>query len=163
LRIFLDLRWLRILLECGEAMDKVFPRNRVSLILGRPFEQLAIASVYSNALPELFPQHGPGMKHLRKIELADWQQEIVDAHTGLFLRGLIHSDGWRGINRVRAGDKTYEYPRYNFCNASDDIRKLFTDGCDRLGVEWRRMNARNISVARRESVARLDEFIGPKH
>jgi hypothetical protein len=64
---------------------------------------------------------------------------------------------------VRVDGKTYEYPRYNFTNASHDIRKLFTDGCDRLGVEWRQMNARNISVARREAVARLDQFIGPKH
>jgi hypothetical protein len=31
-----------------------------------------------------------------------------------------------------------------------------------LGIEWRQMNRYNISVARSESVARLDEFIGPK-
>ena len=163
LRISLDLRWKRLILMCADAMDRVFPRNRVLLVLERPFAGCAVVSVYSSHLPLLFPQHGPGMKHLRKIELADWQQEIVDTHTELFLRGLIHSDGCRFINRVRVGGKAYEYPRYNFTNASADIRKLFTDGCDRLGVQWRRMNERNISVARRESVARLDEFIGPKH
>ena len=27
--------------------------------------------------PCLFPQHGAGKKHTRKIELAEWQQEIV--------------------------------------------------------------------------------------
>lgn len=43
----------------------------------------------------LFPQHGPGRKHARPIVLADWQQEIVCEHPGRFLRGLIHSDGWR--------------------------------------------------------------------
>jgi hypothetical protein len=79
-----------------------------------------------------------------------------------FLRGLIHSDGCRFTNRVRVGGKVYEYPRYNFTNASDDIRSLFTSTCDLLGVEWRRMNARNISVARRQSVALLDCFVGPK-
>ncbi len=43
------------------------------------------------------------------------------------------------------------------------VRELiFTDACDAIGVEWRRMNARNISVARRASVAALDGFIGPK-
>jgi hypothetical protein len=75
---------------------------------------------------------------------------------------LIHSDGSRFINRVRVNGKSYEYPRYNFTSASDDIRNLFTTTCDQLGVEWRQMNQRNISVARRASVARLDEFIGPK-
>jgi hypothetical protein len=103
------------------------------------------------------------MKHLREIKLSDWQQRIVDDQTEHFLRGLVHSDGCRFINRVRVRGKTYEYPRYNFTNASADIRGMFTDACERLGVDWRQMNARNISVARRDSVARLDEFIGPKH
>lgn len=58
--------------------------------------------------------------------------------------------------------KTYAYPRYLFTNCSDDIKRIFTEACDRLGVEWRVMNAKNISVPRRASVARLDEFIGPK-
>jgi hypothetical protein len=31
-----------------------------------------------------------------------------------------------------------------------------------LGIEWRAMNRWNISVARRASVAQLDEFVGPK-
>jgi hypothetical protein len=162
MRITLDLQWLRIMLLCADAMEAVFPHNRVALLCEDPRSRCAVASVYSTELVSLFPQHGPGVKHLREIRLTEWQAEIVAADTEHFLRGLIHSDGCRFVNRVRRGRKTYEYPRYNFTNASDDIRKLFTDGCDRLGVEWRRMNARNISVARRDSVARLDEFIGPK-
>jgi len=63
---------------------------------------------------------------------------------------------------VRHGEKVYRYPRYNFTNACADIRKLFCDACDVLDIEWHVMNARNISVARRASVARLDEFVGPK-
>ncbi|MFI9836970.1 helix-turn-helix domain-containing protein [Nonomuraea sp. NPDC051941] len=51
--------------------------------------------------PHLFPQHGPGKKHERPIVLEPWQREIVSAHPGRFVRGLIHSDGWRGTNRVR--------------------------------------------------------------
>jgi hypothetical protein len=80
----------------------------------------------------------------------------------LFLRGLIHSDGCRSTNTIHKGRETYRYPRYQFTNASADIRALFCNACDRLGIAWRRMNARNISVARREAVARMDEFIGPK-
>jgi hypothetical protein len=49
-----------------------------------------------------------------------------------------------------------------FVNESADIRELFCRTCDAIGVEWRQMNRNTISVARRDSVARLDEFIGPK-
>jgi hypothetical protein len=111
----------------------------------------------------LFPQHGAGMKHLRPIRLERWQQEIVRAEPERFLRGLIHSDGCRFTNRVKYKDKTYEYPRYNFTNASDDIRGLFTASCDELGIQWRVMTPRDISVARRDPVAKLDEFVGPKN
>ena len=52
------------------------------------------------------------------------------------------------------------YPRYQFSNASDDLRKIFTDTCDRLGTGCRQRNARNVSVARRASVARRDEVVG---
>ena len=34
---------------------------------------------------------------------------------------------------------------------------------DRLGIAWAQMNKKNISVAQREAVARLDEFVGPKY
>jgi hypothetical protein len=111
----------------------------------------------------LFPQHGRGTKHHRKIELAGWQDEVVRDAPKAFLRGLIHTDGWRGVNRVHVKGRDYMYPRYQFSNRSDDIRRLFTDACDLLGVAWRRWTRYHISVARRESVAYLDTFIGPKY
>jgi hypothetical protein len=52
--------------------------------------------------------------------------------------------------------------RYEFSNRSDDIKRIFCEACDALGVQWRVMNRDSISVARRASVERLDEFIGPK-
>ena len=91
-----------------------------------------------------------------------WQREIVDAHPDRFLRGLIHSDGWRGQNRVTVKGRRYAYPRYQFSNRSDDIRALFTYACDLVGVEWRPWGRWHISVARRSSVALLDQFVGPK-
>jgi hypothetical protein len=75
------------------------------------------------AWPCLIPQHGPGRKHERKIELVDWQRDIVDEHP----RGGI------------------------FCRA-----------CDQLGVAWRQPKERTISIARAQSVALLDTFVGPK-
>src|SRR5205807_4161837 len=109
-----------------------------------------------------FPQHGPGPKHGRPIELTYWQQRIVLTHARDLLRGLIHSDGCRAINRVHVRGRWYAYPRYFFKNESRDILDLFGDACDRIGVEWRYNRYNSISVARRKSVALLDEFVGPK-
>ncbi|MGH3478113.1 MAG: transcriptional regulator [Nocardioidaceae bacterium] len=116
--------------------------------------------------PCLFPQHGAGPKHTRRIVLEDWQRKIVAMHTGRFLRGLFHSDGCRCVNRVTrpvAGQpKRYEYPRYFFTNASDDIRQIACWALDLCGIAWRPTNARTISVSRKAAVAALDEMVGPK-
>ena len=40
----------------------------------------------------LFPQHGPGRKHKRRIELQSWQELIVEKYAGEFVRGLMHSE-----------------------------------------------------------------------
>ncbi|WP_354701497.1 hypothetical protein [Paraconexibacter sp. AEG42_29] len=117
--------------------------------------------------PALFPQHGPGRKHERPIVLEPWQQRIVDRHPEAFLLGLVQSDGCRTINRFTTALPSgrvaeYAYPRYFFSNESADIRGLFCQTCERLGVRWTQSNRRNISVAHRDSVAILDAFIGPK-
>ena len=51
---------------------------------------------------------------------------------------------------------------YFFSHRSADIRGLFCEYCDKLGIRWTQSNARNISVSHRDSVARLDAFVGPK-
>ncbi len=69
-----------------------------------------MVSVYSGQVICLFPQHGPGVKHFRPIELSDWQTELVQDQPEQFLRRLIESDGCRFINRICAKGKTYDYP-----------------------------------------------------
>jgi hypothetical protein len=63
--------------------------------------------------------------------------------------------------------KRYEYPRYVFTNKSDDIRGIFTDALDAVGVRWstaaRGSDPFHISVARRACVALMDAHVGPKH
>jgi hypothetical protein len=54
------------------------------------------------------------------------------------------------------------YPRYHFSNRSDDIRAIFCEACDSVGVRWTRSSFKEISVARAADVAALDLFIGPK-
>ncbi|AVV43221.1 helix-turn-helix domain-containing protein [Streptomyces sp. ID05-04B] len=128
--------------------------------------RIACAGYYAH-WPHLFPQHGPGKKHERRIALEPWQQAIVDEHPWEFIRGLIHSDGCRITNwtekTIGGVRKRYEYPRYFFTNLSGDVIRLFTDTLDHVGVEWKMANHRNISVARKASVALMDAHIGPKY
>ena len=49
-----------------------------------------------------------------------------------------------------------------FTNASADILGIFTDALDLLGIHWTQTTQRVISVARRDDVALLDTFVGPK-
>jgi hypothetical protein len=162
LRVYLDNRYPGIIYECACTLDRLFPGQRAA-IAHHAKSQMVIVSLYSKDWERFLPQHGPGVKHTRPIRLLDWQRELVEQQPGRFLRGLIHSDGWRGENRVRSTTgKSYVYPRYQFCNVSEDILGLFAWGCGLVGVSWRRMNHKSISVARRDSVAILDEFVGPK-
>ena len=119
------------------------------------------------SLPHAFPQCGPGRKHDRQIVLADWQLELSRAQPERLIRGLLHADGCRSVNRfstkLPSGRvATYAYPRYFFSNLSADIRRIFCDHCDLLGIRWTMSNPRNVSIANRDSVALLDAFVGPK-
>lgn len=162
LRIYLDNVYPAIINECARTIEAIFPGRRAGLH-HHAIQNMVLVTFHSKHWPRLLPQHGPGVKHARPIVLADWQRSLVERAPGRFLRGLIHSDGWRGENRVRSSTgKEYSYPRYQFCNRSEDILGLFGWACDLVDVSWRRMNHKTISVARRDSVATLDELIGPK-
>lgn len=117
--------------------------------------------------PCLFPQHGPGRKHLRKIELTDWQREIVAKYPEQLLRGLFHSDGCRIVNwatrPIVGGEiRRYEYIRYMFSNESEDIIGILTAALDLLRIPWRRPRRNLVAVSRKEGVDALDGFVGPK-
>lgn len=161
LRIFLDRAYPLIIQECEAAMSIVMPASKASVYRHR-HDGASEVNSFSQHWPHLFPQHGPGVKHKRKIALEPWQQRVVDRYPGRLLRGLIHSDGCRVINTIRHPNKTYAYPRYFFSNRSHDIQAVFCDACDRLGIAWRQDGPWNISVARREAVTIMDHHVGPK-
>ncbi|WP_187370236.1 helix-turn-helix domain-containing protein [Streptomyces boluensis] len=168
LRIACADAWPGLIDACVTAVKAANPSGKAARV-----QAVGYVSVvgYSQHWPCLFPQHGPGKKHERRIALEHWQQEIVDAYPWEFIRGLIHSDGCRITNwatRLVAGvKKRYEYPRYFFTNKSDDIRKLFSDTLDKVGVEWttlaRGVDPFNISIARKASTTLMDTHIGPKY
>lgn len=163
LRIFCDARYPGLIETIAEAIGQIVPGHTVDR---RPASRAnpgcTVVSAYWKRWPCVFPQHGAGRKHQRRILLEPWQKEIVDEHPDQLVRGLIHTDGWRGSNHVMINGERRPYGRYQFCQVSDDIRRLFCDALDALDVPWRRMTAYVISIARREAVARLDEFIEPK-
>ncbi|HJQ75974.1 MAG TPA: helix-turn-helix domain-containing protein [Acidimicrobiia bacterium] len=163
LRIACDLKYPDIINEIATHIVIVRGVDRVGFALQ---EGCVDVNAYWKHWPCVFPQHGPGRKHERHIELHPWQRRIVAAHPKALIRGLIHSDGNRHINPITrhfaSGTKHYRYPRYMFKNASGDILDIFTDALDLLGIRWTPSAPRVISVARREDVAFLDTFVGPK-
>jgi hypothetical protein len=160
LRVFCDSKYPEIIDAVRYAMAAVRGAGTAG-IYAKPGRCVEVA-MYWRHWPCLFPQHGPGPKWKRRIELANWQVEIVEREREAFLRGLIDSDGCRITATYRETKATRRYGRYVFCNMSEDIHKLFTDSLDAIGVHWTRANYKDTAVARQRDVRRLDNFIGPK-
>lgn len=122
---------------------------------------------YSRAWPCLFPQHGPGTKHTRRIWLSRWQQRLAERWPESLIRGMIQSDGCR-VQNNRGQSSSWSAPRYAFANMSTDLTSIFCTVCDRLGLRWTASfpsdESRTVSiyVSRKDDVARMDEFVGPK-
>jgi hypothetical protein len=124
-------------------------------------------SLYSGHLECLFPQHGAGLKHRRRIVLESWQSEIVDVAPWPLIRGCIRTDGCAFINRTDVHrKKPYEYLSYAFTNMSTDIVELFVQACENVGVFTRvNRNRRalwHVRINRRASVALMREHVGLK-
>ena len=163
LSVFCADAWPGLIDAAAEAMHIVSGRSSCRLARHGCHEVKA----YWNHWPCLFPQHGSGRKHDRPMVLSHWQADIVSDHPGPLLRGLFHSDGWRGMNvavKHPPGQVVrYRYPRYEFTNKSEDIRRICTDALDSLAIAWRPVGPWRIAVSRREAVAALDEHVGPKY
>ncbi|WP_212993096.1 transcriptional regulator [Actinoplanes auranticolor] len=159
LRVSCTATWPGLIDECETAMLAVLARNVQRV---RQTGCINVQS-YASHWPCLLPQHGPGRKHERSIRLTDWQQPVIDGNPGSFLRGLFHSDGCRVTNKVVRSGRTYLYPRYMFSNESTDIMALCQESLDQLGLRWRMCRRNLLSVARRDDVRELDQYVGPKH
>jgi hypothetical protein len=63
---------------------------------------------------------------------------------------------------VVANDRGIASVRYHFSNRSEDIKTLYCESLDALGIPWTRPCDRQIAVYRKSAVAMLDTFVGPK-
>jgi hypothetical protein len=164
--ITLDSAYPGLIVECADALGRIAP-HKVAIRKHSTANCVRVEAGWK-LWPVLFPQHGRGRKHTRPIVLTSWQWELVRHHREQFIRGLIHSDGCRTINRFKTKLPSgrvaeYEYVRYFFSNLSADIRQLFVQVCDELGIRTTQSNHRNISVSHRDSVAILERIVGPKY
>jgi len=166
LQVVNDRRYPGISREIMQAMASTFP-GRSPRIHPSSMGESDVLCISHPALLRAFPQHGAGRKHLRPIVLADWQKTLTEAHPGALIRGLIHSDGCRVVNRFQTKLPSgrvaeYSYVRYFFSNMSEDIRRIFTEHCGLLRVRVTQSNHRNLTVSHRKSVAILEKVVGPK-
>jgi hypothetical protein len=156
MRVFLDSSYPMIVSACACALEDVCP-GKVARV-GAHGSGACEVGMYWNHWPCAFPQHGPGRKHEREIRLEAWQQRIVAGQERQLVRGLIHSDGCR----VVANDRGVASVRYHFSNRSEDIKSIYCESLDTLGIDWTRPSEKDIAVYRKASVAIMDEFVGPK-
>ena len=156
LRISLDARYPGIAGDSEALLRRCFPSNRVGR-LAADGGATVVLWVYSRHLSCLFPQHGPGKKHERRIVLEPWQQELVEAAPWAFLRGCIRSDGCVFVNRTGR----YEYLSYSFSNCRRTSAISSSQRCEAVGVHCR-ASGRNVRINRRACVQLLVEHVGTK-
>jgi len=155
LRVTLDKKYPAIIDRCRQAIEVLMRGQRTGVVQRVGCVDV---SLFSKHWPCLLPQHGPGMKHTRRIALEPWQHALVEQAAEEFILGLIHSDGCR----VVANDRGVRSVRYHFSNRSEDIIGLFTSALDALVIPWTRSTKYIVSIYRKAATARLDEFVGPK-
>lgn len=107
---------------------------------------------------------GRGPKHTYRLTLAPWHSEAVIHVPQVVLRGLLHSDGCRYLNRVRSTTGQWlSYPSYSFNNRSRDVHAIFEACCQRLGLRPTiASGGLTRQLAKRVDVALVDLFVGPK-
>lgn len=162
LRIFFDSKYPMLIAESEDLLSRFFPSN----LVGSQYQHggtMTILRVHNSHLRCLFPQHGPGLKHCRLIDLEPWQEELVAQEPWPLIRGLIRSDGCSFINRTGR----YEYLSYGFGNMSVGVTAILIDACRRVGVDYRvnldrRRDYWDVRINRRESVAKMVEHVGIK-
>lgn len=131
LRISTGSKYKDVIVRACKALDYLLTNNIVNPMHHKR-DQVVNITVYSNALPILFPQHANGKKHDRDVSLHDWQIELVDKYPAAILLGLHDGDGSEYLQTNMNG-----VIYYNFTNKSKNIIDLYKYCCQKLGIEIR--------------------------
>lgn len=158
LRIVQDAKYPKLIEKHIDALQELFPNNSVGTVCAPGCKHIY---VYSNRLVDMFPQHGPGKKHDRKIELTSWQKDIIKKFPREFIAGLYESDGCQYLS-TRCNGK-YEYLYVEFSNKSSDIHELFRWSCSLIGVGTKMFSGGKTQGPRdRKGNLALASFLLPK-
>ena len=128
--------WPGLMAQARLAMSGVMPSSKVFARARTGCTDIKSTSKHWRCL---FPQHGPGRKHQRRIELEPWQERIVAEYPGDFARGLftptdtVGSTGSGGPSRTATGGMSIR------AISSTTGRQTFTGSAARrwTGWEWR--------------------------
>src|SRR5258705_5562598 len=75
LRIACDARYPNLICSFIDAIRIVNSKNRINIVNQK--DTCTVICCYSNFWPDMFPQHGSSRKHLRLIQLEEWQAATV--------------------------------------------------------------------------------------
>ena len=119
LRVTCDVKYPDIIVEIKDALIKLFPTNRVSIVTNRK-ESCIDISVYSNKLNDYIPwKVGKGSKIEQQAHVPDWILKEVK-FSNACLKGLLQTDGSIYTDR--------NYLMVNFTNLIkplvDDVYKM---------------------------------------
>lgn len=164
LRMFNDSRYPINIQEWANKAKIIFPNNSIKIFKKKSSNSCEIL-LYSKKILDLFPQHGPGKKHSRKLNFENWQMQIVKEYPEEFIRACIQSDGCIYHQKLKNGN--YSYKRYNFVNKSEDIMNLFAYALSVLGIikEKTFNKSRNLFVVQnfsKEDTQILEKIISKK-
>lgn len=153
LRIVQDKKYQNSIQEISCVLNDFFQKS--STVTQR--EGCSVVTIFDKYLPLYFPQHGPGKKHDRKIELSDFQIKNIDY--GNLMRGLFVSDGSYYL-------AVKKYERYNFTNKSLEIINIFRDCLNHFDIlhKWRiKPNGIYIvEIQKKSEVIKMKEIVGVK-
>jgi len=171
LSIYLDLKYEKLNKYIEFVMKELFNKQPYIIDYSKikndknRFNMIEI--IYHNCnLGILFPHEGVGNKHLRKIELSDWQKEILVPEE--FIKGLMFSDGCFYYDKF---NKKYFY---NFSNCSTDIANLCVEYLNKIEIinnmhtkktlsKKSKTLSHSVNVYKVGQVEKLHDLIGDKN
>lgn len=148
----------RQMVLAAHTIGLLFPNNSICYTKKKNANCIDLI-FYNSLLCEIFPQHGPGAKHLRDLQLEKWQKRIVTNHSSHFMKGLFDGDGSRYLVSSKNEWK------YSFTNKSKDILTFMKECLDCHEIKYcetfpkAKKGTGHILIQSRAGVKKLDELL----
>lgn len=163
IRLFNDAKYPENTNDWAKKLKILLPENSVTVSKQQNSNSFVVLA-YSRKLTDLFPQHGSGPKHSRKLIFSNWQLKIIQEFPEEFIKGCIQSDGCIYTQAMKNG---YSYKRFNFINKSEDIIDLFLSTLKLINISKEKYFQVNrglfvIQNFSKEAVSILEKIISKK-